>query len=177
MVLKKFVYFMLILGVSLFSVNLFAEVKIGVFDLQKVMVKSQAGKDIKKLLEQKRDFYSKEIKKREQKLKQMRQDLEKKAMMLSEQAKQEKEKEYQKKLRDLKLYASDSENELKNLYREKTQKLIHDILQIARDYGKKKNFTFIIEKQEGGIVYVSNTVDITDEILKEFDNFYKKNKK
>ena len=177
MVLKKFVYFMLILGVSLFSVNLFAEVKIGVFDLQKVMVKSQAGKDIKKFLEQKRDFYSKEIKKREQILKQMRQDLEKKAMMLSEQAKQEKEKEYQKKLRDLKLYASDSENELKNLYREKTQKLIHDILLVARDYGKKKNFTFIIEKQEGGIVYVSNTVDITDEILKEFDNLYKKNKK
>ncbi len=176
MSLKKLFYYLVTGIIILFSANLFAEVKIGVFDLQKVMIKSQAGQDIKKLLEQKRDFYSKEIKKREQQLKQMRQDLEKKAMMMSEEAKQEKEKEYQKKLRDLKLYASDSENELKNIYKEKTQKLIHDILKIANDYGKKHNFTFIIEKQEGGIVYVSKSSDITDKILEEFNKSYKKKK-
>ena len=172
---RKGIFFVLIITLIFIS-NLFGEVKIGVFDLQKVMINSQAGKDIKKLLEQKRNYYSKEIKKREQQLKKMRDELEKKAMMLSEEAKQEKEKEYQKKLRDLKLYASDSENELKNLYREKTQKLIQSILKVANDYGKKHNLTFIIEKQEGGLVYVSKKVDITDEILKEFDKVYKKNK-
>lgn len=174
--MKSLLKFGFLVFLVLLTSNLFAEVKIGVFDLQKIMVNSDAGKDIKKLLEQKRNFYTQEIKKREQKLKKMREDIEKKAMMMSEEAKQEKEKEYQRKLRDLKLYASDSENELKNIYREKTQKLIHDILKIAKDYGKKNNFTIVIERQEAGIVYVSKSVDITDKILKEFNKFYKSQK-
>ena len=174
--MKGFLKFSFLVFLILFATNLFAEAKIGVFDLQKVMVNSDAGKDIKKLLEQKRNFYTQQIKKREQKLKKMREDLEKKSMMMSEEAKQQKEQEYQKKLRDLKLYASDSENELKAIYRDKTQKLIHDILQIAKDYGKKNNFLFIIERQEAGIVYVSKSVDITDKILKAFNKYYKSHK-
>ena len=76
--MKGFLKFSFLVFLILFATNLFAEAKIGVFDLQKVMVNSDAGKDIKKLLEQKRNFYTQQIKKREQKLKKMREDLEKK---------------------------------------------------------------------------------------------------
>ena len=174
--MKNCLKFGLIIFTVLFATNLFAELKIGIFDMQKIMINSQEGKDIKKLLEQKRNFYSQEIKKREEKLKKMRQELEKKAMLMSPEAKKKIQTEYAMKLNDLKFYASNSENELKSLYQEKTQKLIQDILKIARDYGKKNNFTFIIEKQEGGIVYMSKAVDITDKILKKFNEYYEKNK-
>ena len=170
----------IILGVLLtftFATNVFAELKIGTFDMQEVMVKSTAGIDVKNDLNKKKQYYTNEIKKREAALKSMRDDLEKKAMMLSPEAKDQKEKEYQKKLRDLKLYASDSENELKVSYREKTQKLVHDILQVAREYGKKNNFDLIIEIQEGGVVYTSKPLNITDEILKAFNEYYLKHKK
>ena len=161
----------------IFTSNLFAGMKIGIFDLQEVMVKSDAGKDIKTLLQQKKEYFTKEIKKREQALKKMRDEIEKKSMMLSETAREEKEKEYQRKLRDLKLYASDSESELKNIYREKIQKLIHDIVMVVKDYAKKNNFTFVIEKQEGGVVFASQSVDITKDILKEFNKYYHSKKK
>ncbi len=175
---KKLVIFMVmfifILGVFSFS---FAANKIGVFDMQVVMVKSTAGMDIKKALNKKKEYYTSEIKKRENALKQMRSDLEKKSMMLSQEAKDQKEQEYQKKLRDLKLYASDSEADLKSMYREKTQKLVHDILVVARDYAKKNNFSIVIEKQEGGVVFADKAIDITDKILKAFNEYYLKNKK
>ncbi len=169
----KKVWCLLILGLMcFFSTQLFAEVKIGVFDLQVVMIRSDAGQDIKKFLQQKKAYYTKEIKKREQALKKMREDIEKKSMMLSDTAKQEKEQEYQRKLRDLKLYAADSESELKDLYRQKTQKLIEEIVKVVKDYGKKHNFSLIVERQEGGVVYLSNTVDITQKILNEFNKYY-----
>jgi outer membrane protein len=155
----------------------FASNKIGVFDMQIVMVKSTAGMDIKNDLNKKKEYYTAEIKKRENALKQMRDDLQKKSMMLSQEAKDAKEKDYQKKLRDLKLYANDSEAELKTIYREKTQKLVHDILYVARDFAKKNNFSIVIEKQEGGVVYNDKSIDITDEILKAFNEYYLKNKK
>ena len=173
---RKLILFVFLL-MLVFSSTLFSANKIGVFDMQIVMVKSTAGMDIKNQLNKKKEYYTSEIKKRENALKQMRDDLEKKAMMLSQEAKDEKEKEYQKKLRDLKLYASDSENELKMMYKEKTQKLVHDILTVAREYGKKNNFSIIIEKQEGGVVYTDKALDITDNILKAFNEYYLKNKR
>ena len=161
----------------LFSTTLFAEVKIGVFDMQVIMVKSLNGANIKKELENKKDYYTKQIRKKEKELKSMKKDLEKKSMLLSKDAREEAEKKYQKKLRDLKLYASDSENELKQLYQEKTQWLIHDILTFARDFAKKNNFTILIERQEGGVVYVAKKIDVTDELLKACNEYSLKKKK
>ncbi len=173
--MKKILLFVLVFILGSFTF-LSAEVKIGVFDLQKIMIMSDAGKDIKSMLEKKKAYYQKIIKQKESQLKKMKEEIEKKAIMLSDTAKQEKEMEYQRKLRELKLYASDSENELKQLYATKTQKLIHDILKVARDYAKKNKFTILIERQEGGIVYFSKTIDVTNEILKEYNDFYKKQK-
>ncbi len=166
-----------ILFFLLFATLSFAANKIGVFDMQVVMVKSTAGMDIKNELNKKKEYYTAEIKKREKALKQMRDEIEKKAMMLSQEARDEQEKAYQKKLRDLKLYANDSETDLKTMYRDKTQKLIHDILLVARNYAKKNNFSIVIEKQEGGVVFADKAIDITEQILKAFNEYYLKNKK
>ena len=171
------VFFGCLIFVFLFSINLYCQnYKIGVFDLQKVMVLSDAGKDIKTFLQQKKAYYQQQIKKRESELKKMKEDIEKKSMMLSETARQEKKQEYQSKVRELKLYIADSENELKSLYATKTQKLIHDILKVARDYAKKNNFSLLIERQEGGVVYFSKSIDVTNDILREFNLYYKSHK-
>lgn len=175
--MKRFLALIVGLGVFLFSVSLFAEVKIAVFDMQVVMVKSINGSQIKKDLESKKQYYTKQIKKKESELKKMKKDLEKKSMLMSQEARDAAEKNYQKKLRDLKLYASDSENELKQMYQEKTQWLIHDILSFARDYAKKHNYTFLIERQEGGVVFASKKIDITEDLLKAYNEYSLKKKK
>ncbi len=175
--MKKSVVLLSLLVTLLFVSNLFGASKIGIFDMQEVMVKSLAGENVKKTLQQKKEYYTQEIKKRENALKKLRKDLEKKSMMLSQEAKDNAEKDYQKKIRDLKLYAQDSENDLKNMYKEKTQMLVHNILKFARDYAKKNNFTLVIERQEGGVVFADKSIDITDKILKGFNESYLKNKK
>ncbi len=175
--MKKFFLMSLSLMLLLSVTTAYAAMKVGIFDMQEVMVKSLAGENVKKTLQQKKQYYTNEIKKRENALKSMRQNLEKKSMMLSQEAKDKAEKDYQKKLRDLKLYASDSENDLKNMYKEKTQMLIHNILMYARDFAKKNSITLLIEKQEGGIVFADQGIDVTDKILKGFNEEYlKKNK-
>ncbi len=175
--MKKFFLMSLSLMLLLSFTTAYAAMKVGIFDMQEVMVKSLAGENVKKTLQQKKQYYTNEIKKRENALKSMRQNLEKKSMMLSQEAKDKAEKDYQKKLRDLKLYASDSENDLKNMYKEKTQMLIHNILMYARDFAKKNSITLLIEKQEGGIVFADQGIDVTDKILKGFNEEYlKKNK-
>ena len=175
--MKRVILFFAVVMMLLFATSIFAQVKIGVFDMQEVMVKSLNGAQIKKDLEKKKAYYTNEIKKRESALKKMKQDLEKKAMMLSKDARDQAENDYQKKLRDLKLYASDSENDLKQMYRDRTQWLINDILKFARDFAKKKNFTILIERQEGGVVFADKSIDITEALLKAYNEYSLKKKK
>ncbi len=167
--MKKVILFFAFIFSFVFVSGVFAEVKVGVFDMQEVMVKSKEGNSIKAKLDKKKEFYTNEIKAKENELKAMKDDIEKKGMMLSAEAKEAQEKDYQKKIRDLKLYAQDSENDLKNIYREETQKLIHQIIETVKSYAAKGNYSVVFEKNESGAVYFDKANDITEAVLKNFN--------
>jgi outer membrane protein len=146
---------------------------IAYIDLQKVMALSEAGKQARETLEGKRAELAQEIKAKEMELNQAKEEIERQAMMLSEAARAEKEAEYQKQVRDFKLFVSDSEQELKNTYKELTKSMLNDLEKVVLKVGDEGKYDMILGKQESSIFYASKRLDITDKVIEAYNAWMK----
>ncbi|MBN2232137.1 MAG: OmpH family outer membrane protein [Deltaproteobacteria bacterium] len=147
--------------------------KIAFIDLQKVMAMSEAGKQARETLEGKRGELAQEIKGKEMELNRAKEEIERQAMMLSEAARAEKEAEYQKQVRDFKLFVSDSEQELKNTYKELTKSMLKDLEKVVLKVGNDGKFDMILGKQESSIFFASERLDITGKVIDAYNAWVK----
>src|SRR3990170_4180598 len=58
-----------------------------------------------------------------------------------------------------------------------TQKILQEIQGIVERFGKQKGFLFIAEKRSSGLIYGDPESDVTDEIIKLYDQEHAKPKK
>ncbi|HTU03242.1 MAG TPA: OmpH family outer membrane protein [Candidatus Sulfotelmatobacter sp.] len=141
--------------------------KIGIVDLQQVLLQSQRGTAIKQKLDQERNGRRKDLEARQQEVVKMQADLEKQASVLSEQAKREKREAIERKGRELQRLAEDADRELGKKVRDAELDITREILQVVQEYGKDQGFTFIMERSNA--VYANESVDVTAEVIKRFD--------
>lgn len=142
--------------------------KIGYVDLQKAARESKAGKEAFALL--KKDFDQKQaiIEKRQNEIQKLQGELNQQGLLLTEESKKDKEEVYVKKLKDLKRYIDDSNQELQKKEKELTQKIFLELVKIIDKIGKEGQYTLIFERQEG-LLYASQAIDVTDEVMKRYD--------
>lgn len=157
-----------------FALPAFAEGgKFGSVDIQKVLLFSDAGKSAKEQLAQKASKYESEKNVKEDELKKLKTDLEKQSVLLSESARNSKEKDYQQKLKEYQRFLKDAQDDLQAKNDELTSKIVDEIVKVVQDYGRKNKFTFIFVKDER-MVYQDESADVTEEVLKAFNETKKK---
>lgn len=155
--------------ISLFvTVPAMAEAKLGYVDMQKMIQTSDAGKDAKDQLAIKGAKYEAEKNVKEEELRKLKGDLEKQSVLLSEPARMAKEKDYQQKLKEYQRFMKDAQEDLQIKQEELVGKMYEEIVKIVQEYGKKNSFTFIFEKSPV-MIYTDDNVDVTDELLKQFN--------
>lgn len=155
--------------------NVFAaEAKIGYVDLQKALNLSEAGKTAKQQIEKKVKDYEQQINQRKEELKKAKDDLEKQALLLSEDARSSKEREYQQKLKDFQRFTKDIQDELQQRDNDFTHKILDDLIKVVAEIGKKEKYTVILEKNQSSLVYADPAIDMTDQVIKEFNRQQKK---
>jgi len=144
-------------------------IKIGYVDLQRVIRDSQAGKSAK-------DEFEKEFKGRrsiiETKLTELeakRKEFNEKAPLMDEEARKKKAEEVDEMQKEIKRLREDFQEELRKRDFELTQKILEDLQKVINEIGQSGGYSLILEKTEGGIVYASGAVDITDEVIKKYD--------
>jgi len=142
-------------------------VKIGIVDLQQVLLQSQRGTALKQKLDQERNGRRKDLESRQQEVVKLQTDLEKQASVLSEQAKREKREAIERKGRELQRLAEDADRELGKKVRDAELDVTREILQVVQEYGKDQGFTFIMERSNA--VYAADSVDVTAEVIKRYD--------
>ena len=153
-----------------------ADAKLGTVDMQKILILSDAGKEAKEQLSLKAAKYEAEKNIKEDELKRLKGELEKQSVLLSESARGAKEKDYQQKLKEYQRFLKDAQEELQARNDEFTNKIVDEIVKMVQDYGKKSGFTLIFVKNEG-MIYMDEKVDLTDELLKQFNAARKSLKK
>ena len=164
----------LIVGVAFllsFQLNGYSaeSLKIAVVDLQKLQRESTGFKKLSETYAKKLEPKKNELDREKESLRALEEEMKKQNMMLSLDAKESKMKEHGKKSRRLKYLENELLQELKEAEMEVKRSLLIDISKIVGEIGKKENYTVILEKGSSGFLYSSDSVDITDQVTKAYD--------
>jgi outer membrane protein len=143
--------------------------KIGCVDLQRALETSETGKKLKGEIQQEIDRAKQKLMEKDQELKKLGEMLDRQSFAMNDDVKQEKLKEYQGKVKERDRLASDSEDDIKQKYTGRQQKLIQDAMDVVRQYGKENGYSMIIEKGIT-VIYAIDSLDVTDEVIKAFND-------
>lgn len=146
-----------------------ADLKIAYVDIQKAVNECNSGKDAKKAITKEVEKFQRIIVDRQKELQTMKESLEKQAPMLTPDARATREKEYQNKLREFQRWGEDTQNEINQKRMEMERNISIGLQKVIQKVGADEGYTFILEKNENIVLYISKTIDITDRVIKAYD--------
>ena len=146
--------------------------KLAVVDIQKILNDSEAGKKAKVDLETLIKSKQAHIDEQGNAIEKMKIDIEKQASVLSADARKAKEDEMEKKIREYRRLVQDSQAELKKKEGELTEAILREINEMVNKIGETEGYSVILEK--GTVVYSDKRMDITDTVIKNFDELKSK---
>ncbi len=155
----------------------FANTKIAVFDMQKALDESDAGKSAVESMKKEYQELQKEIDTKSLELKKMQDEINAQSAILSDDAKQSKMDEYQKKLKDLQRIIKDANEEFKKKEQNLVTKIANELRDVVEKLGKELGYGVIFEKRESGVLYSSDTVDITKLVIERYNKQWNSKKK
>jgi outer membrane protein len=150
--------------------------KIGVLDLQRCIQQSEAGKKASKNLQEKSDRIKKDLTGKREDLKKMREEFVKKSNVLSADAKRDKEKELIRKEEDFRDLVREKEDEMHKDEYNAMQPLLSELFEITSKLAKDEGYTLVLEAKSG-VVYFVKPIEITDKVIKLFNENKKEKKK
>ncbi|HUU40995.1 MAG TPA: OmpH family outer membrane protein [Desulfatiglandales bacterium] len=168
---KSFLFFTVIILILFFCSIALGEnsIKIATVDLQRCLQESKEGQKAFKVLKTKKEALQKELDAKQKELLELGKELEKQSMMLSMDAQEDKRKAIERKTRELEYYFKDLNEEMKNAQEKEKERIFEDLAKVIEKIGSKENYTIIMENRVGAILYCDKSIDITEEIIKAYD--------
>jgi outer membrane protein len=147
-----------------------AEMKLAFVDLQRALNDSTAGKKAKEDFKKQVDKMQGTLQKQKEQIDGMKADIEKKSLVMKDDDRRNMEKDYQRKLRDFERAYKDSQGELQLKDNELTADLLKELQVIIEEFGKRNGYTMILERSSSSVLYGDPTIDLTDQIIQEYDH-------
>lgn len=147
-------------------------IKIGVMNVQKVLVQSEPGQKAKAIFEKKKSELEASFGDEQKAIQELQKEIEKKSSVWSKEKKDEKVLEFNKMRRDLKTKTEDGRMEMKRLQDKELEPIIKTLETVVEEYGEKNGFTAILDSKNG-VVYFNKANDISDELIKELNKAMK----
>ncbi|MHC4307677.1 MAG: OmpH/Skp family outer membrane protein [Planctomycetota bacterium] len=143
--------------------------KIGYIDLQSVIQNSKAGKAAKTSFES--EFKKKRliIENKAKILAQEEQDFISQSALMDDEAKKRRAEDIQQKKKELTRLRDDFREVLQKKDFELTQKILKELESVIKTIGSKEGYSLIVEKTESGVIYGSDSVDITQKVISAYD--------
>ena len=151
--------------------------KIGIVEMDRIVRTSEPGQAaLDKLKDQFKDMKESMDKQRAE-IEKMREDMEKQSLVLSQEAKMDKQTQFQRKVRDFQDTAQNYQRKMK-LEEEKLSKPVLElIIKTIQDYGKKKGFDLLMDGRGAGVVFISDTANVTEQVLVEVNKAFRAQEK
>jgi outer membrane protein len=147
-----------------------AQIRIAVINMQKVVRKSVAGQKAMEKLNKKFESLQEKLRAKQDEIKAFKEDLEKKGPLMNEAARAEKEREYKKALRDFKDQSDDAQFEMRQAESKSMEPVLKELEKVVNRIGNEGGYTLILENNTPGIYFIDSDVDITDEVIRAYDN-------
>lgn len=154
-----------------------ADLKIGYVDLNKALNESDAGKKAVKTLEE--IFKTKQavIDEKQKEMRKLDEELAKQTSILNPDALKGKREDFEKLKKDFQRMIKDSEEEVEKKRADFMDRIVKELSETIRKTGEEEGYAMILEKNEAGLIYSSEKLDLTDKIVKKYNEAMKSEKK
>jgi len=142
--------------------------KIGVMNIQKVLIESSAGRKAKAVFEKRMKELQEKFKKEQASLVALQKEIEKKSSAWSKEKKGEKVRELQLKQRELQMKSEDAKMELKQLQDKELEPILKMLQTVVNSYGEKNGYAMILDSKVA-VLYADSSADLSSEIKEELD--------
>jgi outer membrane protein len=143
--------------------------RVGYIDLARVLARSAAGVAAREQLEREKAAMQREMDTKRVELDKLREELEKKGPLMTADARRDREDAMERKRRDATRLADDFQRELGRKEQQLAQKVMQDISGVIERVGKQKGYYLVLERGRAGVLFSAPEADLTDEIIKAYD--------
>ena len=148
--------------------------KVGLIDFQKVLDISDAGKEAQARINKEGKQMETDLKAKGAEIEAMRKRLEQERMVSSKEALEERGRELRIRINDFKTLQKRYAKEAREIQFKEMDKIKKDVFKLVEDLGKSGGYDLIVERQEGGIVYFPDKIDLTDKLVKQYNDLHAK---
>jgi outer membrane protein len=143
--------------------------KIGYVDMNSALNLIDEGKKEKDKLKKDFDAKQKKLDAMQEDLKKLKDDFDKQAAMLKEDARARKQQELQQKFMDLQQNYMAMQKDLTDREAKVRDTIFGKMRTIIEKIGDRDNYTLIMDRNEGNVLYFKRHMDITDEVVKTYN--------
>ena len=141
--------------------------KIGVVDIQKILLTSAAGKIAKAEINKNAREMEAALNEKKAEIQKLQETLERESLVMSKEKRDEKEREIRIRVNDIKSLKNKFEGDLKALEGRAVQQIQQEFEAIAKELGKEQGYLLIITNPV--VIYAPNSIDITDELIQKYN--------
>lgn len=146
-----------------------ADTKIGYVDMQKAIQSTSVGKKAKEQLAAEYDKRKSSLDKKKTDIEKMGQDLEKKKSVLSEEVFNKKQMELQEEMMKFQKTVAENQVEIQKKEKDLVEPILEKMRKIVEKVANEKGYAMILEKAGQAVLFAQKDVDLTDEIVKNFE--------
>ncbi len=145
--------------------------KVGVIQVQSALVATRDGQKAAKELEDRMAPRKKELDAKQAEIRDLQERLQKGGNTLSDSAKEDLTRNIDQKTKSFNRQVEDAQAELEHEQQKVLQQLGQKMMQVIDKYAQEKGFSVILDvsSQNTPVLYASNTVDITKDIIDLYD--------
>jgi len=154
-----------------------AATRIAFVDIQRVLARSSAGVAAREQLEKEKATMQKQVDAQRVELERLREEIEKKGQLLSADARRDKQEQLERKVRDARRLVDDLQGTLQKKEEALLAKVLQDVSGLIQKVGKDRGYSMVLERQRSSILYASPDSDLTDEVIRAYDDETKKPRK
>lgn len=161
----------LILAVCIFVLlpsAAFAELKIGVINFEGIVTQSKYGQSARSKMQAKVKQIESSMQQSQKSLEDFQKEMSKQSMALSQEAQKAKIAEYRQKVMEFEQKRRQSQEQLSKAEQEIFQPVIQLLVKVTQDYARKNGYDLMLNAKNS-VVYASEPLDLTMQILAEFD--------
>ncbi|MCC6876558.1 MAG: OmpH family outer membrane protein [Sandaracinaceae bacterium] len=154
---------------STMAPRIYAQVRIAVVDLQRAIIETEDGRRakarLKKLFKQRQTA----LDEAQNQVKALKEEYDRQHQVWSASVKAQKEAALQKAYVDLQTKYMEYQRELATREAEATRDIVARMERILRRIGQTEGYTLILERSEGGVVWVPSNLDVTDLVIQRYN--------
>jgi outer membrane protein len=167
--MKKFLVSMAVAALAMPMFGQSAPARVAVIDVNKVLTQSTAGKAAYDKLKKMQEERIEKAKAMDEELRKLDADINSKKLSLSEDKLSDMQKQLADKRISMQRFAQDADREIGEARDRELQALEVKIKPVIDALGKEMGLAAIFNKFESGLVYASDAIDVTDTVIKRFN--------